>query len=176
MVTKPERHYDLLSSAHYSIMGVALVVVIVSSWTMQTKTSGGQPFDVSPRLRARPYFPRISRRVFRAQLDGEVMLEGQFGQANNYTLVVTGATWAFLLYFSAACSILVGLCTHGANARRLLQATFFEGVLVFVMYNGLIVKVIGEQIMGWREPGKLADCGDDCSANYGKGWADGARL
>ena len=41
------------------------------------------------------------------------MLEGQFGQANNYTLVVTGATWAFLLYFSAACSILVGLCTHG---------------------------------------------------------------
>ena len=30
--------------------------------------------------------------------------------------------------------------------------------------------------LGRREPGKLADCGDDCSANYGNGWADGARL
>ena len=70
----------------------------------------------------------------------------------------------------------MGLCTDGANARRLIQATVIEGVLVFIMYNGLIVKVIGEEIMAWRKPGKLADCGDDCSANYGNGWADGARL
>ena len=66
------------------------------------------------------------------------------------------------------------MCTHGASARTVVQATVFEGALVFALYNGLIFYAIGDGIMGWKKPGKLAECGDDCAANYGGGWADGA--
>ena len=132
----------------------ALVVVVVNSWTMQTRTSWGQRFN----------------------LDGDMLLNPRYSasEVNNYTTVVTSATWAFLMYFSFSCSVLVGMCTHGASVRTVVQATVFEGALVFALYNGLIFYAIGDGIMGWKKPGKLAECGDDCAANYGGGWADGA--
>ena len=154
LVTKPEKHYNLLAGAHYGIMVGALVVVVVNSWTMQTRTSWGERFN----------------------LDGDMLLNPRYSasEVNNYTTVVTSATWAFLMFFSFSCSVLVGMCTHGASVRTVVQATVFEGALVFALYNGLIFYAIGDGIMGWKKPGVLAECGDDCAANYGGGWADGA--
>ena len=109
LVTKPEKHYNLLAGAHYGIMIGALVVVVVNSWTMQTRTSWGQRFN----------------------LDGDMLLNPRYSasEVNNYTTVVTSATWAFLMFFSFSCSVLVGMCTHGASVRTVVQATVFESAL-----------------------------------------------
>ena len=46
-------------------------------------------------------------------------------------------------------------------------AGFLEAVLVFLLYNTVVAHLIGGVIMDWKEPGKLAACGDDCESKYG---------
>ena len=50
---------------------------------------------------------------------------------------------------------------------RVAVAGFLEAVLVFLLYNTVVAHLIGGVIMDWKEPGKLAACGDDCESKYG---------
>ena len=96
-------------------------------------------------------------------------------EANYYTRVHLYATHAFLLFLSLTNTVVGGAAIardHPAESRwwsvvRIAGAGVVEAVLVFLCYNVMVTHLIGDIIMDWKEPGKLAACGDDCESNYG---------
>ena len=97
-----------------------------------------------------------------------------FKDANHYTRVHLYATHAFLIFLSLTNTAVGGVAiardpveSRWWSVVRVAVAGFLEAVLVFLLYNTVVAHLIGGVIMDWKEPGKLAACGDDCESKYG---------